>query len=82
VRCSAACRGNHHAQNAITIAGMPSPIPTPRAMLLDWLLLDWLLLDWLFVDWLSFELVLLLVSTAVVALVPEVVEASAEEIPY
>jgi hypothetical protein len=51
-------------------------------LLLDWLLLDWLLLDWLFVDWLSFELVLLLVSTAVVALVPEVVEASAEEIPY
>jgi hypothetical protein len=39
------------------------------------------MLDWLFVAWLSFEVVLLLVSPAVVALVPEVVEAGAEEMP-
>jgi hypothetical protein len=36
---SRACRGNHHAQNDIITAGIPMPMPTPRAMLFDWLLL-------------------------------------------
>lgn len=30
-------RGNHHAQNEIITAGIPTPRPTPRAMLFDWL---------------------------------------------
>jgi hypothetical protein len=30
---SLGCRGNHHAQNAINNAGIPTPRPTPRAML-------------------------------------------------
>jgi hypothetical protein len=34
---SRACRGNHHAQNDIITAGIPIPIPMPRAMLFDWL---------------------------------------------